>query len=77
MKAKEKRGGSSNRDPMLAKVEEITQTWDLLDFNPIQGIYTWSNNRVGLGPYFCSFRSIPGAKLHNDEQKDHHHQNSA
>jgi ribonuclease HI/exonuclease III len=48
MKAKEKRGGTSIRDPLLAKVEEITQTWDLLDFSPVRGIYTWSNNRVGL-----------------------------
>jgi exonuclease III len=47
MKAKEKRGGSRLRDPMLSKVEEITQSWDLLDFNPIQGRYTWSNNRMG------------------------------
>jgi exonuclease III len=47
IKAKEKRGGSNNSDPMLAKVEDIMQSWDLLDFNPIQGIYTWSNNRVG------------------------------
>jgi exonuclease III len=47
IKAKEKRGGSNNTDPMLVKVEEIMQVWDLLDFNPIQGIYTWTNNRVG------------------------------
>eukprot|EP00253_Pinus_taeda_P028388 PITA_28388 len=48
LKAKEKRGGSSSRDPMLAIVEELTQLWDLLDFNPVQGLFTWSNNRVGL-----------------------------
>jgi exonuclease III len=48
MKPKEKRGGTRLRDPMLSKVEEITQTWDLLDFNPIQGLYTWTNNRTGL-----------------------------
>jgi len=47
MKEKEKRGGSSIRDPMLAKVEELSQCWDLLNFNPARGIYTWSNNRVG------------------------------
>jgi hypothetical protein len=47
IKEKEKRGGSNNTDPMLVKVEEIMQVWDLLDFNPIQGIYTWTNNRVG------------------------------
>ena len=47
MKAKEKRGGSSTRDPLLASVEELSQTWDLLDFTPVSGIYTWTNNRVG------------------------------
>jgi len=47
MKAKEKRGGTNNRDHMLDEVEDIFQRWDLLDFNPIRGIYTWSNNRVG------------------------------
>jgi exonuclease III len=47
LKAKEKKGGSSHRDPMLSKVEEIILSWDLLDFSPIQGMYTWSNNRVG------------------------------
>eukprot|EP00253_Pinus_taeda_P036265 PITA_36265 len=47
MKAKDKRGGSSIKDPMLAKVEELSQCWDLLDFNHVRGIYTWSNNRVG------------------------------
>eukprot|EP00253_Pinus_taeda_P020488 PITA_20488 len=44
---KEKRGGSGNGDPMLAFVEELTQNWDLLDFNPICGWYTWSNNQAG------------------------------
>eukprot|EP00253_Pinus_taeda_P005951 PITA_05951 len=47
LKPKEKRGGSSSRDPMLATVEEIVQNWDLLDFPPVHGLYTWSNNRVG------------------------------
>lgn len=47
MKAKEKRGGTYSRDPMLNEVEDLFQRWDLLDFNPIRGIYTWSNNRVG------------------------------
>eukprot|EP00253_Pinus_taeda_P028094 PITA_28094 len=47
MKAKEKRGGTNNRDPMLNQVEELFQRWDLLDFNPIRGIFTWTNNRLG------------------------------
>lgn len=46
MNAKEKRGGIDTRDPLLPMVEEITQTWDLLDFKPVRGIYTWSNNRT-------------------------------
>jgi len=32
---------------MLTFVEELQQQWDLLDFSPIRGIYTWSNNRTG------------------------------
>lgn len=47
LKAKEKRGGTDHKDPMVGVVEEIAQTWDLHDFNPIHGLYTWSNNRSG------------------------------
>eukprot|EP00253_Pinus_taeda_P019238 PITA_19238 len=47
LKSKEKRGGTNNRDPMLDQVEDLFQRWDLLDFNPIRGIYTWTNNRLG------------------------------
>jgi ribonuclease HI/exonuclease III len=47
LKSKEKRGGSISRDPMLTFVEELQQQWDLLDFSPIRGLYTWSNNRTG------------------------------
>ena len=47
LKSKEKRVGSCIRDPLLATVEELTQLWDLLDFNPVRGLFTWSNNRVG------------------------------
>eukprot|EP00253_Pinus_taeda_P006725 PITA_06725 len=53
MKAKEKRGGIDSRDPLLPMVEEISQTWDLLDFNPVRGIYTWSNNRTGSGHIYA------------------------
>eukprot|EP00253_Pinus_taeda_P024028 PITA_24028 len=45
LKSKEKRGVSNSRDPMLAFVEELSQRWDLLDFNLIRGLYTWSNDR--------------------------------
>eukprot|EP00253_Pinus_taeda_P008759 PITA_08759 len=47
LKAKEKRGGFDSKDPMVGVVEELAQLWDLQDFNPIQGLFTWSNNRIG------------------------------
>eukprot|EP00253_Pinus_taeda_P004488 PITA_04488 len=46
LKAKEKRGGTNSKDPMVVVVEELAQQWDLQDFNPIQGLFTWSNNRT-------------------------------
>eukprot|EP00253_Pinus_taeda_P013077 PITA_13077 len=44
---KEKRGGTSSRDHFLPLVEDLIQQWDLLDFKPKKGLYTWTNNRVG------------------------------
>eukprot|EP00253_Pinus_taeda_P029111 PITA_29111 len=44
---KEKRGGSSTRDPFLPTVENLIQLWDLVDFKPVKGAYTWTNNRIG------------------------------
>eukprot|EP00253_Pinus_taeda_P012047 PITA_12047 len=32
---------------MLPMVEDRIQQWDLLDFNPVKGLYTWTNNIVG------------------------------
>eukprot|EP00253_Pinus_taeda_P034761 PITA_34761 len=32
---------------MLPMVEDLIQQWDLLDFTPVKGSFTWSNNRVG------------------------------
>ena len=45
---KEKRGGNNGRDQMLPFVEDISQQWDLLDFKPSKGLYTWTNNRIGV-----------------------------
>lgn len=28
-------------------MEDLIQKWDLLDFKPKNGLYTWTNNRVG------------------------------
>lgn len=47
LNAKEKRGGTVSRDPMVGVVEELAQLWDLQDFIPIHGQFTWSNNRTG------------------------------
>lgn len=32
---------------MVGVVEELAQHWDLQDFNPTQGLFTWSNNQTG------------------------------
>jgi hypothetical protein len=32
---------------MLPFVEELVHQWDLLDFKPSKGLYTWTNNRFG------------------------------
>ena len=32
---------------MLRTVERIISSWDLIDFKPKKGRYTWSNNRIG------------------------------
>lgn len=37
---KERRGGSSSRDPFLSTVENLIQLWDLVDFKPVKGAYT-------------------------------------
>ena len=47
MNLKEKRGGSSSRDQMIHVVEDIVLQWDLMDFKPKKGLYTWTNNMTG------------------------------
>ena len=32
---------------MLRTVEQIISSWDLIDFKPKKGCYTWSNNHIG------------------------------
>ena len=44
---KERRGGINSRDQMLLLVEDLIQQWDILDFKPKKGLYTWTNNRTG------------------------------
>lgn len=44
---KEKGGGISSRDHLLPFLEDLVRQWDLLDFKPKKGLYTWSNNRAG------------------------------
>ena len=44
---KEKRGGTFSRDPFLSTVENLILQWDLVDFKPVKGEYTWTNNRTG------------------------------
>ena len=35
------------KDSLLDFVESILHTWDLLDYKPKRGRFTWNNNRVG------------------------------
>ena len=35
------------KDPLQEFVEAILQSWDLLDFKPTRGRFTWNNNRSG------------------------------
>jgi exonuclease III len=32
---------------MIPFVEELAHQWDILNFKPMKGLYTWTNNRVG------------------------------
>ena len=47
MDTKEKKGGVHGRDPMLNMVENRILSWELIDFKPKKGRYTWSNNGTG------------------------------
>ena len=44
---KKKKGGLCERDPMLNTVENFILSWELIDFKPKRGRYTWSNNKTG------------------------------
>ena len=47
MNAKEKSGGVYGTDPMLKLVDNLISTWELIDFKPKRGRFTWTNNRTG------------------------------
>ena len=47
LNAKEKVGGVYGRDPMLNWVDNFILAWELIDFKPKRGKFTWSNNRLG------------------------------
>eukprot|EP00253_Pinus_taeda_P032639 PITA_32639 len=44
---KEKKGGIQSRDPFSRTVGNLIQRWDLVDFKPVKGKFTWTNNRTG------------------------------
>ena len=47
MNGKEKRGGRISKDQQIHVVEDMIQQWDIMDFKPRRGLYTWTNNRTG------------------------------
>ena len=49
----EKKGGVRRKDPLQEFVESFIHAWDILDFKPKKGRYTWTNNRVGASSIFA------------------------
>ena len=47
--ADERRGGTKVRDPFGERLEDIISQWGLIDIKPKNGIFTWSNKRIGPG----------------------------
>ena len=47
MALNEKKGGIVGKDHFQDLVEALIQTWDLINFEPKKGRFTWSNNRIG------------------------------
>ena len=45
----EKRGGSIVQDPFGERLEDLMNTWKVIDIKPKKGKYTWSNKRFGPG----------------------------
>ena len=44
---KEKSGDVYGKDPMLKIVDNFILAWELIEFKPKRGRFTWSNNRLG------------------------------
>jgi hypothetical protein len=44
---KEKTGGNLVRDPNRELMDDFISHWDLMDFKPNKGKFTWSNKRSG------------------------------
>ena len=44
---KEKSSGIYGKDPMLKLVDKFILSWELIDFKPKRGRFTWSNSRLG------------------------------
>ena len=44
----EKRGGNKGKDQMLPLVDDIMHQWNLLDIKTKIGLFTCTNNRVGV-----------------------------
>jgi len=47
LNADEKFGGSFHVDPSRNSIENIMESYNLLDIPPNNGKYTWSNKRIG------------------------------
>lgn len=59
----EKRGGNQIQDPFKERMEDLISEWDLLDINPKQGKFTWTNRRGGHSHIASQLDRL---LLHND-----------
>ena len=47
--ADERKGGVKVRDPFGERLEDLASQWGLTDIKPKNGVFTWSNKRIGPG----------------------------
>ena len=53
--SKEKRGGNFSRHQLRPFVEDLIKLWNIIDFKPKKGLYTWTNNRTGTAHILACF----------------------
>jgi hypothetical protein len=60
---KENKGGSLSQGPLKRKLNDLISSFNIMDIKPSNGQFTWSNRRVGPGPYHVCLESLPSQQL--------------